>query len=138
MTHSRHFKDAWLSLQGSWRGVVLIVSVFLAAWPSDAGAQINPFRGYKGPVLSKADLTSGQAAANKLLTEGQAQVGKSEDWSGPTSGNTGSISVQKAFQRQGMECRSLRSEVRYKITSASPRTFNLNVCRIKTGEWKLM
>jgi surface antigen len=115
----------------------LIFSVFLAAWPSDAGAQINTFRGYKGPVLSKEDLASGQAAANKLLTEDQAQVGKSEDWAGPTSGNTGSISVQKAFQRQGMECRTL-SEVRYKIASASPWTFNLNVCRIKTGEWKLM
>lgn len=138
MTDPRHFRDARLSRQGSWKGVVLIFGIFLAAWPSGAGAQINPFRGYKGPTLSKEDLASGQAAANKLLTEDQAQVGKSEDWTGPTSGNTGTISVQKAFQRQGMECRTLRSEIRYKITSASPRTFHLNVCRIKTGEWKLM
>jgi surface antigen len=92
-----------------------------------------------GRRLSKEDLASGQAAANKLLTEDQAQVGKTEDWAGPTSGNTGTISIQKAFQRQGMECRGLRSEVRYKKAStSSPRVLSLNVCRTKTGEWKLM
>src|ERR1700761_3496758 len=78
----------------------LIVGGFLAAWPMGAHAQINPFRGYRGPTLSKEDLDSGQAAAGKLLNEDQAEVGKAEDWTGPTSGNTGSISVQKTFQRQ--------------------------------------
>jgi surface antigen len=117
----------------------LIVGGFLSAWPIGADAQINPFRGYKGPTLSKEDLDSGQAAAGKLLHEDQAEVGKSEDWAGPTSGNTGSISIQKTFQRQGMECRVLRSEVHYKKTPTSPASvLNLNVCRIKTGEWKLM
>lgn len=111
---------------------------FLGAWPSAAHAQISPFRGYKGPTLSKEDLASGQAAADKLLAEDQAQVGKSEDWVGPTSGNKGSISVQKAFRRQGMECRTLQSEVLYKKGPASPRTFHLNVCRLQSGEWKLI
>jgi hypothetical protein len=84
-------------------------------------------------------LDSGQAAAGKLLNDDQAAMGKSEGWTGPTSGNTGTISVQKTFQRQGMDCRALRSEVHYKKTpNAPPRVFNLNVCRIKTGEWKVM
>jgi hypothetical protein len=138
MTYPRNFTGIWLFGRGSWLIVVLIGGL-IAAWPSGADAQINPFRGYKGPTLSKEDLASGQAAANKLLTEDQAQVGKSEDWSGPTSGNRGSLSIQKAFQRQGMECRTLRSEVHYKKAPASPpRTLNLNVCRTKAGEWKLM
>jgi hypothetical protein len=124
---------------GSRLSAVVIIGGLLSAWPPGADAQINPFRGYKGPTLSKDDLATAQAAADKLLTEDQAQVGKSEDWAGPASGNTGSISVQKAFRRQGMECRELRSEVRYKkAPTSSPRTFNLNVCRIKSGEWKLM
>jgi len=90
-------------------------------------------------VLSKEDLTAGRAAAGKLVNEDQAQVGKSEDWAGPTSGNTGTISVQREFQRNGMECRVLRSEVRYKKASTSPpRILDFGVCRIKTGEWKLM
>ncbi len=120
-------------------GTVLIAGGYLVAWPIGAHAQVNPFRGYKGPTLSKDDLASGQAAALKLLNDDQAEVGKSENWAGPTSGNSGSVSIQRAFQRQGMECRELRSEARYKRAPKSPpRVFNLNVCRIKTGEWKLM
>ena len=106
--------NIWHRRQISRWGVVLLTGLFLAAWSSGAEAQINPFRSYRGPTLSKEDLASGQAAANKLLTEDQAQVGKTEDWAGPSSGNTGNITVQKAFQRQGMPCRTLRSEIRYK------------------------
>ena len=138
MTYPRNFIGTRLFRQGSWLIVVLIGGL-LTAWPSGADAQINPFRSYKGPTLSKEDLASGQAAANKLLTEDQAEVGKSEDWAGPTSGNRGSLSVQRAFEHKGMECRALRLEVHYKKAPASPpRILTFNVCRIKTGEWKLL
>jgi hypothetical protein len=138
MIDLRDFTDARISHRRSRWSVVLASGIFLVAWTSCACAQINPFRGYKGPTLSKEDLDTGGAAAHKLLTEDQAQVGKSEDWAGPTSGNRGSISVERAFRRQGMECRGLRSEVRYRNASAPPRTFNLNVCRLQTGEWKVL
>ncbi|WP_428492666.1 hypothetical protein [Rhodopila sp.] len=139
MIYPRNSIDARLIGWGSWLCAGVVVGGLLCAWPTGADAQINPFRGYKGPTLSKEDLASGRAAAEKLLTEDRAEVGKSEDWSGPTSGNSGSISVQKTFQRQGMECRGLRSEVRYKRASPShQRVFNLNVCRTKTDEWKIM
>jgi hypothetical protein len=139
VTYPRIFMDAQVFGWVSRLSAALLVGGCLSAWPTGAHAQINPFRGYKGPTLSKEDLASGRAAAAKLLTEDQAEVGKSEDWAGPTSGNTGSISVQKAFQRQGMECRGLRSEVRYKkAPTSSPKVLNLNVCRTKSGEWKLM
>jgi hypothetical protein len=118
--------------------VIILGGVILAAWPSGAHAQINPFRGYKGPTLSKEDYAAGNAAAQKLLTDDQAELGKSEPWTGPTSGNTGTITVEKSFRRQGMDCRALKSEVRYKKNPASPRTLNLNVCRLHSGEWKLM
>ncbi len=122
-----------------WLCAVVIVGSLSFAWPGTAHAQINPFRGYKGPTLSKEDLASGRAAAAKLLTDDQAQVGKSEDWVGPTSGNTGHLSIERTFQRRGMQCRTLRSEVRYKRAPTSPpRVLNLNVCRIQSGEWKLM
>ena len=139
MIDPRNSMNARLFGWGSWLCAGVIVGGLLSAWPTGADAQINPFRGYKGPTLGKEDLASGQAAAEKLLTEDRAEVGKSEDWSGPSSGNSGRISVQKTFQRQGMECRELRSEVRYKRASSSrPSVRNLNVCRIKTGEWKIM
>jgi hypothetical protein len=118
--------------------IVILGGVILAAWPSGARAQINPFRGYNGPTLSKEDYAAGNAAAQKLLTDDQGELGKSEPWAGPTSGNTGTLTVAKSYRRQGMDCRTLKSEVRYKKNPASPRTFNLNVCRLHSGEWKLM
>ncbi|MDR3529247.1 MAG: RT0821/Lpp0805 family surface protein [Rhodopila sp.] len=125
-------------LSKSWCAIFVLLGLLIAVWPTDARAQINPFRGYKGPVLPKEDLEAGQAAARKLLTEDQAQVGKAEAWTGPKSGNQGTVSVLRAFKRQGMDCRALKSEVRYREDSSSPRTLNLNVCRLPSGEWKLM
>jgi hypothetical protein len=124
--------------RGSWWSALFIVGILMTAWSSAADAQINPFRGYRGPVLSKQDLAAGRAAAGKLLNEDHAEIGRSEDWTGPTSGNEGTITVQRAFKRQGMECRALRSEIRYKSNPAAPRTLNLDVCRIHNGEWKLL
>jgi 17 kDa outer membrane surface antigen len=139
VTYQRNSITAQLSGWRSRLNAVLIVSGLLSAWSTGAHAQINPFRGYDGPTLSKEDLASGRAAAGKLLTEDQAEVGKTEDWAGPTSGNRGSISVQKIFRHQGMECRVLRSEVHYKKAATSPpRMLNLSVCHTKTGEWKLI
>lgn len=130
---ARRFDWAWQL------GAVLVTGGCLLAWPTGAQAQINPFRGYRGPTLNKDDLDSGRAAAVKLLNDDEAQVGKSRDWAGPASGNTGSISVQRAFQRRGMECRALRTEIHYRKTPTSPpRVFNLDVCRTQAGEWKLM
>jgi hypothetical protein len=112
MTEARNCRDAWLWRQRTLWSAVLISGAFLAALPSGAQAQINPFRTYKGPSLTQEDKALGQAAAVKLLTQDQAEVGKFEAWAGPKSGNSGTISVQKAYQRQGMDCRALRSEVR--------------------------
>jgi surface antigen len=129
MTYARN-THRWLA--------ALIVGGLVFGGSVAAHAQINPFRGYKGPTLSKEDLAAGQAAAQKLLNDDQAQPGRSEDWAGPASGNTGTMTVQKAFKRQGMDCRQLRSEIRYKTAvPSSPRVFNLNVCHTHNGEWKL-
>jgi len=116
----------------------LVVGGLLSTWTIDAHAGIDPFRGYSGPRLSKEDIASGRAAAEKLLTEDQAQVGRSENWLGPTSGNTGTISVLHDFQKRGMKCRQLRSQVHYKTAPHAPRSLDFGVCRISTGEWKLL
>lgn len=120
------------------QSITLGAGLFLVAGAGSAHAQINPFRGYHGPALTKEDLRTGHDAAAKLLTEDHAEVGRSEEWSGPASGNGGTISVQKEFRRKGMSCRTLKSLVRYKDSTRPQRTWNLDVCQIKSGEWKLM
>jgi hypothetical protein len=47
-----------------------------AAWVSPVQAQINPFRGYRGPTLTREDLDAGRAAAQSLLNIRSA-VGRS-------------------------------------------------------------
>jgi hypothetical protein len=135
MIDPRPFTDARRSHRRSRWSVVLVSGIFLATWTSCARAQINPFRGYKGPTLSKEDLATGRAAANKLLTEDQAQVGKSEDWAGPTSGHTGSISVERAFRRQGMDCRSLRSRSSLQERLRTPK--NVQPERMSPPNWRM-
>jgi hypothetical protein len=108
----------------------------LCLWSAGAHAQINPFRSYKGPVLSKADLDQGRQAADRLLNADAGKVGASEIWTGPTSGNSGTLTVQSAFERKGSTCRSLRSVVNYK--AGTKRTWTLNVCRVANGEWKIV
>jgi surface antigen len=108
----------------------------LCLWSVCAHAQINPFRSYKGPVLSKADLDQGMQAADRLLKADAGKVGASETWTGPTSGNSGTLTVQNAFERNGNPCRSLRSVVNYK--AGTNRTWTLNVCRLPNGEWKIV
>ena len=115
---------------------VIGVTAAVCLWSVSAHAQINPFRGYKGPQLTKADLEQGMQAADKLLKPDEAKVGASETWTGPTSGNSGTLTVQSAFERKGNTCRSLQSVVNYK--AGTKRTWTLNVCRIANGDWKLV
>lgn len=115
---------------------LLILACAVCLWSGTAHAQINPFRGYKGPALAKADFEQGIQAADKLLKADGANVGASETWVGPTSGNSGTLTVLSAYERQGRPCRSLRSVVKYK--AGTQRTWTLNVCRVASGDWKLV
>lgn len=101
---------------------------------SPASAQINPFRGYRGPVLPSADIQAGTEAAGRLLAQKPAKVGASQFWVGATSGNTGTVTIERIFQQQDRECRALRAKIQYKAGTA--RDWLLNVCQV-SGKWKL-
>jgi surface antigen len=102
-----------------------------------AEAQINPFRGYKGPTLNSQDIALAREAARKLLDNGNAAAGSSEQWENADSGHFGTITLMGEFQRSGMPCRTLQSRVEYKQPS-KPRTTTLKACRTPSGEWKLL
>jgi surface antigen len=125
----------WSKPRNRWIGFGGATAI-LCLWSVFAQAQINPFKGYNGPVLTKADLDQGMQAANRLLNTDAAEVGASETWTGPTSGNRGTLTVQNAFERHGTTCRSLRAVVNYK--AGAKRTWTLNVCHQPNGEWKLV
>ena len=130
---------AWSQTSPKCRNMLVrIIGVTAAVfvWSASAHAQINPFRGYTGPVLSKADLEQSTEAV-----EGFSKTDE-EKWEhrkhGPvlSSGNSGTLTVQSAFERKGSTCRSLRSVVNYK--NGTKRTLTLNVCRQPNGDWKIV
>jgi surface antigen len=102
-----------------------------------AQAQINPFRGYKGPTLNSQDYSLAREAARKLLDNDSAAVGSAEQWENADSGHHGTITLMNLFQRSGMPCRTLQSRVEY-AAPAKPRTVTLRACHTQAGEWKLL
>ncbi len=112
------------------------LAVIAVSWAPCAHAQINPFRSYKGPTLTKEDVAAGSAAAQKLLQDDSPTVGQAETWVGPKTGNQGTLTIQRVFERSSMPCRAVASQVVYKKTQTR-RDFTLTACRTATGEWKL-
>ena len=135
MTRSANTTEGslWSRLSGS----LLAATVFaFCATASPARAQINPFRAYKGPTLAREDLAAGRDAARKLLDGDQPSVGQAESWTGPSTGNQGTLTIRRVFERAGMPCRSLASEVLYRRTRTRS-SYTLTTCRTAGGAWKL-
>ena len=112
----------------------LLVSAMAGAVP--AHAQINPFRSYSGPTLTKEDLSTGSAAFRSLLDKDPASIGEAQTWIDPKTGNQGKFTLRRIFERSGMPCRDVASEVIYEQTKTR-REFTLTACRVAGGEWKL-
>ena len=112
----------------------LILLAALACLPMSARAQVNPFRPFHGPTLPRADLDAGKQAASRLLGADPKPVGATETWTGPTSGNSGVLTIERAYQRQGHVCRAVRSRIIYK--QGTERSFLLQACRVG-GRWRL-
>ena len=115
--------------------LVALAASVLAPGPS-AFAQFNPFRQYRGPLLTREDLDAGAAAARTLLDSEPATVGQTASWTGPTTGNAGTFTIRRTYQRSGMPCRIMTSDIIYKQPQRT-REYTLRVCRIANGQWKL-
>jgi len=115
-------------------GACLLAAVACSLPLHPAAAQINPFRNYSGPVLAKADIAAGREAAGRLLDAPSPQVGSSEEWTSPTSGNSGTLTIERLYQRDGNNCRAVRSLVHYK--NGRERSFLLQTCNVG-GRWRL-
>ncbi|HVZ09412.1 hypothetical protein [Rhodopila sp.] len=118
-------------------GALAACALLAAAWllaPGAAQAQINPFRSCRGPVLSQADRAAGREAAERLLAQPSPEVGASETWQGPTSGNGGSFTVERLFQQNGHDCRAVRASVHFK--QGRERSFVLNACKVD-DRWRI-
>jgi surface antigen len=85
--------------------------------------------------LSNADIAAGREAAARLLAIPSPQVGATESWTGPTSGNTGTLVIERIYTQKGNDCRAVRSTVQYRQGGRS-RSFLLHTCHV-SGKWRL-
>ena len=126
-----------LHRRGNGAAFLIALAIGVVVAGSSAQAQLlNPFARYKGPALTREDLNAGSAAALKLLDSDPANVGQAESWTGPKSGDTGTFTIRRVFERSGMPCREMTSAVTYKRPQRT-REFTLTACRTAKGQWKL-
>jgi surface antigen len=115
----------------------VMATVLLLAGLSASSAQINPFRSNNQTNgLTKADVGMLSTTTGLVNKKEPVKVGDTEDWSNPASGNSGKVTVTRLFRSSGMECHSLRYDFSYKASN-TPRTYNADWCKTKTGEWKI-
>jgi hypothetical protein len=108
----------------------------LALGPGPANAQINPFgRNNRLNLTSEDFQIMGDAAS--ALTRDAARPGQTATWDNPATGTSGTIELLETFQKDGMPCQK-RRYVFNNERKFGTSTFVLNVCRIPSGEWKVV
>ncbi len=116
--------------------VRLAVAALLAMGAATgAHAQIFGFFGDNGPYLDRADLILADQAATRLLRPQPAALGMTETWAEPTSGDSGTLTMERAYRSKGRDCRTVGWHDVFK--SGAERNFHLDTCLV-AGRWRLM
>ena len=115
--------------------IVFAATALLLCASTGAQAQHPGFFGTQGPFLDRADLVQADLAAQRLLSPHPAAPGTSAAWADPASGNSGTLTLQRAYQRHGRDCRTVRWHDDFK--SGAQRTLLLDTCLVE-GRWRLM
>jgi surface antigen len=103
--------------------------------PAATQAQVNPFRGSRGPGLSPQDNQTLFESVARLNAAEPSQVGRSEAWSNPQTNSSGTSTILRVFHSGGMACHL----VRYHIVVAGRQPGSRLPppwCSIQSGEWK--
>ena len=85
--------------------------------------------------LTDADTRLLDAAIVEVL-EG-AKDGEGHDWEGAESGNSGSVTAVRSFQKDGHSCRRIEIVTRARQASLGGGKSSADLCRIG-GEWKIL
>jgi surface antigen len=101
-----------------------------------AQAQINPFRGSRGPVLSGEDNELLLKSVARLNAAEPPQVGRFEAWRNPQTHSSGTSTILRVFRSDGMACHLVLHRI---VVAGHPpsRDYRLTWCRTPSGEWKI-
>lgn len=105
--------------------------------PADAsGILLGYMSGIPRSTLTNEDWSAFRSSAQKLLDEAPAKPGESRNWQGP-SGASGTLAIQRVFEKSGMPCRDVNASFNARNASDSGRSYVLTVCRDTAGNWKI-
>jgi len=107
-----------------------IVAMPLAALAAPAFAQmLAPW--FKDSVgMSEEDLDKMKGALREAAA--QKKVGATADWTS-SSGRAGHVEVLELFEKQGMECQTMK----HSFTAGGGKTYTLPFCKVEDGSWKI-
>jgi surface antigen len=108
----------------------LALTLVIAA--AEVRSQMNPLRELE---LTAQDIELLGAAADRVYDAGE--IGASEAWSNPASGNSGAARLLETFERDGLPCRRIEHVVNIR-RDAVPKRLVLATCRTADGRWLLV
>jgi surface antigen len=117
-----------------WRSAALIFALVLSG-AAPAGAQVSPFG--DSLDLEAEDVELLKAAAAAFFADDGARICDTKTWSNPASGNSGSVSLLKTFEHQGLPCKRVQHVVKQK-DRADQVIYQFARCRTADGTWKLL
>lgn len=110
---------------GSGRGRVVATAV---------GAVLGALGGgYIGQQLDQADRARAERTYQSALES--SPVGKSAQWNNPDSGNHGSITPTRTFEKAGQYCREFQQTI---VVGGKSQQGYGTACRQPDGSWKLL
>jgi surface antigen len=121
-----------------WRAGVALAALLACAAPAQAQLT-NPFGGLRGNTntLTRSDYDVARQTVRKLLDDTPVEIGRTEDWRNPASGNSGKFTILSLFTRNNMPCRRVSADIVFARTPSQPRSWTLDVCQIPGGQWKI-
>jgi surface antigen len=108
----------------------------LAPVPASAQLIANPMGTGLPETLTREDIAAATTASAKIYTPDAPTVGAVERWSNPKTGNSGTVTLVRVFERNGMPCREIVHHL--KLAREGEQTYHFNRCRVANGEWKLL
>jgi surface antigen len=87
--------------------------------------------------LAPGDITAADDAARSLYASGDAKVGQSRQWNNPATGSSGTVTLEREQQLQGMGCRTVRYDFRT-AKAKGERSYTVNWCHAPDGAWRMV
>jgi surface antigen len=116
------------------RSAALALALVLSV-AAPAVAQVSPFG--DSLDLKAEDIEMLKAAAAALFDDDSARLGDTRTWSNPASGNTGSVSLVKTFEHQGLPCKRVQHVIKQKGRDDQV-IYQFARCRTAAGTWQLL